>query len=119
MGYSKTPITKDVINKLLSALLNLDFDRGLNHFFTIDLLVKNNALQKYKEQQLGDLLRKHITLGRCRNLVKPEEELTDKDLLSILRSALREYGFILKSTYCNSGPVKRGYYFEAPTLEQQ
>ena len=108
----KLEITEDVVNNLVNLLLDVNLDEAYKISFTQELLVEKDSLKKYKDMDFGKELRKYVKLNECKKLsVKIEDELTESDLLTILRAVLKKIGHkMISDVNIKKGKNKRVYY---------
>lgn len=108
----KTGIVSDEnINKLIKIMIGIDtIDRAVGISFSKSTLKSIDAVKKYVESHLGDELRKTMYMNDCRKLSKDEKDISETDLITILRAILKPKKYVLVGFNNCDGIVKERIY---------
>jgi hypothetical protein len=113
MGKSKPPVPKEVVNELLRMVIGYELEEIEGRSFTVEELKTRGTVEEYKTKKMNEKLGKYMVISRCRRLTKAMEELTEKDMIPIIRSVVREQGYqVIGAVYENEKPYRRRYIFE-------
>ena len=72
-------------------------------------MIENNAVKKWKTENISEELRKYISPTYCKALsIKREEQLDEQKIITILRTTLKRLGYKLYLSINTHG--KQRYY---------
>lgn len=108
----KIPITEDVVNQLIFIMLNCNtIDETNGIFFNVDTLRENNAVQKYKDANMSDFLRKYLAINQCYKISpKYKDTIEEADLIVILRALLKKFNYNVSGATDARKQVKQRIY---------
>lgn len=96
MSKGKEPITNEILNKLIHIVFGENInnvDEAIDVFFSTDTLRKNNTITRYLEYNMSENLRRCMYNKQCTKIGQPKEKnLTEDDIITILRAVLRLKG---------------------------
>ena len=113
MGLSKR-LDPATIDELTNIMLGCDLGNAHGLFFNMQTLIDNDALNKYKETKLGDKLREQVLLASCTVLRQKDEDITEKKLITILRSLLRTTNYTMNT--CSENGKMIYFIFDEKSL---
>ena len=86
----KEEFTQEIFDKFVEILLGYPtLEEAVGKMFTKKNLEENHALEKYLELDFGNLLQKTLLHNECGPLRIKREDLTENNLINILRTLIR------------------------------
>ena len=105
----KEEFTQEIFEKYVEILLGYStLEEAKGKMFTKKDLEENKALEKYLELDYGKLLQKTLVHNECGPLRKKREELNENNLISILRTLVKNRSDLqLLSSWDTKNKIRR------------
>jgi len=87
----KGTIPDELLNEFIRIILDVKtITEAYELGFTLETMKKNEVVKKYKEQNMGEKLRKYLYVKKYERISSTlEDKLTEKDIINILRTVLK------------------------------
>ena len=99
----KETIPDELLNEFIKIILEVNtIEEAYELGFSLDTMMKNEVVKKYKEQNIGEKLRKYLYVKKYERISRTlEDKLTEKDIVNILRTILKMKKYRLIGTTIN------------------
>ena len=114
----KSEISDELLNELVEIVLEVKSIEDANDmFFSVETMRKNGVAKKYMEHKMSEKLRKCLYVKKCEKISeKIENNITEKDIINILRIVLKLKNYKLVGLNDNKTIIKSRVYTINPVV---